>query len=112
MRLNRYFLRAALFAALMFLLPSLLLAQSVVTGALNGTVTDPSNAVVVGATVTLTSTTTGEALVTRTSTIHKFAESGDENAIESIFFASRTIRGFDVYLAQCAVGAERSHGSA
>jgi len=68
MRLNRYFLRAALFAALMFLLPSLLLAQSVVTGALNGTVTDPTNAVIVGATVTLTSTTTGEALVSQTST--------------------------------------------
>ena len=68
MRLNRYFLRAALFAALMFLLPSLLLAQSVVTGALNGTVTDPTNAVIVGATVTLTSTTTGAALVTQTST--------------------------------------------
>ena len=73
MRLNRYFLRAAVFAALMFLLPSLLLAQSVVTGALNGTVTDPSNAVIVGATVTLTSTTTGEALVTRTSTTGSYS---------------------------------------
>jgi hypothetical protein len=30
---------------------------------------------------------------------HKFTESGDENAIESIFFASRTIRGFDVSVA-------------
>ena len=57
----------------MFLLPSLLLAQSVVTGALNGTVTDPSNAVIVGATVALTSTTTGEALVTRTSTTGSYS---------------------------------------
>jgi Carboxypeptidase regulatory-like domain/TonB-dependent Receptor Plug Domain len=68
MRLNKYFLPATLFAALLFLLPRLLLAQSIVTGALTGTVTDPSNAVIVGATVTLTSTTTGAALVTQTST--------------------------------------------
>jgi Carboxypeptidase regulatory-like domain/TonB-dependent Receptor Plug Domain len=66
MRLNRYFLPAAMFAALLFLFPGLLLAQSVVTGALNGTVTDPSGAVIAGATVTLTSTTTGAALVTQT----------------------------------------------
>ena len=55
-----------MFAALLFLFPGLLLAQSVVTGALNGTVTDPSGAVIAGATVTLTSTTTGAALVTQT----------------------------------------------
>ena len=42
MRLNRYLLPVALFAALLFLFPRLLVAQSVVTGALNGAVTDPS----------------------------------------------------------------------
>src|ERR1700728_5092975 len=67
MRLNKYFLRAVLFATFLFLLPRLLLAQSVVTGALNGTVTDPSGAVIVGANVTLTSTDTGAALTVVTS---------------------------------------------
>src|ERR1700693_2562614 len=67
MRLNKYFRLGALFAALLFLLPLLLSAQSVVTGALNGTVTDPSGAVIVGATVTLTSTDTGASLTTQTS---------------------------------------------
>ena len=59
MRLNKYFRLGALFAALLLLLPAMLSAQSVVTGALNGTVTDPSGAVIVGATVTLSSTDTG-----------------------------------------------------
>jgi hypothetical protein len=51
----------AVFAALLFL-PSISMAQSVVTGAINGTVTDPSGAVIVGAAVTLTSPSTGAAL--------------------------------------------------
>jgi Carboxypeptidase regulatory-like domain/TonB-dependent Receptor Plug Domain len=55
----------AVFAALLFL-PSISLAQSVVTGAINGTVTDPSGAVIVGATATLTSTATGAALTAET----------------------------------------------
>ena len=42
-------LLVALFAALL-LLPGIALAQSVVTGAINGTVTDPSGAVIAGAT--------------------------------------------------------------
>jgi hypothetical protein len=67
MRSNQYFRLGALFAALLLLLPSLLSAQSVVTGALNGTVTDPSGAVIVGATVTLTSTDTGASLTTQSS---------------------------------------------
>jgi len=66
MRSNQYFRLGALFAALLLLLPSLLSAQSVVTGALNGTVTDPSGAVIVGATVTLSSTDTGASLTTQT----------------------------------------------
>jgi hypothetical protein len=66
MRLNKYFRLGALFAALLLLLSAMLSAQSVVTGALNGTVTDPSGAVIVGATVTLTSTDTGAALTTQT----------------------------------------------
>jgi hypothetical protein len=55
----------AVFAALL-LLPSISMAQSVVTGAITGTVTDPSGAVVVGATATLTSTATGAALTAET----------------------------------------------
>ena len=51
-------------AGLMALTPSLL-AQSAGTGALTGTVSDPTGAVVPGATVTLTSTDTNQ---TRTAT--------------------------------------------
>jgi Carboxypeptidase regulatory-like domain/TonB-dependent Receptor Plug Domain len=51
----------AMFAALL-LLPSVIMAQSEVTGAINGTITDPSGAVIAGATVTLTSPATGESL--------------------------------------------------
>ena len=68
MRLNKYFRLGALFAALLLLLPVMLSAQSVVTGALNGTVTDPSGAVIVGGTVTLTSSDTGASLTTQTGT--------------------------------------------
>ena len=53
----------AVFAALL-LLPGVSMAQSVVTGAINGTVTDPSGAIIVGATVTLTSPSTGAVLNT------------------------------------------------
>jgi hypothetical protein len=56
----------AVFAALLLLLPSISRAQSVVTGAITGTVTDPSGAVIVGATATLTSTATGAALTAET----------------------------------------------
>src|ERR1700691_4140392 len=66
MRLKKYFRLGALFAALLLLLPAMLSAQSVVTGALNGTVTDPSGAVIVGATVSLSSTDTGASLTTQT----------------------------------------------
>jgi Carboxypeptidase regulatory-like domain/TonB-dependent Receptor Plug Domain len=51
----------AMFAALL-LLPSVIMAQSVVTGAINGTVTDPSGAVIAGAAITLTSPATGASL--------------------------------------------------
>jgi len=51
----------ALFAALL-LLPGMTMAQSIVTGAINGTVTDPSGAVIAGASVALSSTATGAAL--------------------------------------------------
>jgi hypothetical protein len=59
MNWNRFLV--AMFAALL-LLPSVIMAQSVVTGAINGTVTDPSGAVIAGASVTLTSPATGESL--------------------------------------------------
>ncbi len=67
MRFCKYFRLAALFAAALLLLPNLASAQSIVTGAINGTISDPSGAVIVGASVTLTSKTTGAALTTETS---------------------------------------------
>jgi hypothetical protein len=51
----------ALFAALLFL-PSISMAQSIVTGAISGTVTDPSGAVIVGANLALKNPATGESL--------------------------------------------------
>src|SRR5580700_4455359 len=58
-------LLVAMFAALL-LLPSIAMAQSEVTGGINGTVTDPSGAVIAGATVTLSSSATGTALTAQT----------------------------------------------
>ena len=66
MKLKLIFKVVTLFAVLMLLLPALTSAQSIVTGAVNGTVTDPSGAVMVGATVTLTSTATSAALTGET----------------------------------------------
>src|ERR1700720_4326661 len=53
----------AVFAALL-LLPGITMAQSIVTGAISGTVTDPSGAVIVGANLTLKNPGTGESLTT------------------------------------------------
>src|SRR5271156_4056507 len=64
MRLNRRFRLAALLAALVLMLPALVSAQSIVTGAVSGIVTDPSGAVIVGAGVTLKNNATGEVLST------------------------------------------------
>jgi hypothetical protein len=66
MRLNKHSRLAAVFAALLLLAPAVFSAQSVVTGALTGTVSDPSGAVIVGASVTLTSKDTGAALTAAT----------------------------------------------
>jgi Carboxypeptidase regulatory-like domain/TonB-dependent Receptor Plug Domain/TonB dependent receptor len=62
----------AVFAALL-LLPGVALAQSTVTGAINGTVTDPSGAVISGASVTLTSTATGESFTTQSNTTGSYS---------------------------------------
>jgi hypothetical protein len=51
----------AVFAALLFL-PSISMAQSIVTGAISGTITDPSGAVIVGASLSLKNPATGESL--------------------------------------------------
>jgi hypothetical protein len=67
MRLSKHFKLAALFAALLLLLPSLISAQSVITGAIGGTITDPSGAVIVGATVNLKNGATSEVLATTSS---------------------------------------------
>ena len=53
----------AVFAALL-LLPGISMAQSIVTGAISGTVADPSGAVIVGASLTLKNNATGESLTT------------------------------------------------
>ena len=60
---KRFFV--AVFAALL-LLPSISLAQSVVTGGVSGVVTDPSGSVIVGATVNLKNNETGESQSTTT----------------------------------------------
>src|SRR5271154_4536689 len=62
MRLKQWFGLAALLAVLMLLLPGQIGAQSIVTGAVGGTVTDSSGAVIAGATVTLKSNDTGAVL--------------------------------------------------
>ncbi len=56
-------------AALMLLLPTVVGAQSAVTGAIGGVVTDASGAVISGANVTLTSTDTSAAISATTSSI-------------------------------------------
>jgi hypothetical protein len=55
----------AMFAALL-LLPSVSMAQSIVTGAVGGVVTDPSGSVIVGASVTLKTNETGAIQTTTT----------------------------------------------
>jgi hypothetical protein len=62
MRFDKYFRLAVSFVALLFLLPTLVSAQSVVTGGLTGIVTDPSGSVIVGATVNLKNQSTSEVL--------------------------------------------------
>lgn len=64
----------ALLAVLGLIIPGLLKAQSIVTGGIAGAVTDPSGGVIVGATVTLKSTGTGETqvAVTNSSGIFNF----------------------------------------
>src|ERR1700720_355764 len=64
MRLSNHFRLAVLFAGLLLLLPTLISAQSIVTGAIGGTITDPSGAVIVGATVNLKNGATSEVLST------------------------------------------------
>jgi hypothetical protein len=62
LRFDRYFRLAVSFIALLLLLPTLISAQSIVTGAISGTITDPSGAVIVGATLNLKNNATGEML--------------------------------------------------
>ena len=69
MNWKRFFV--AVFAALL-LLPSISMAQSIVTGAISGTVTDPSGAVIVGANLSLKNNSTGESLTTTSGTTGGF----------------------------------------
>jgi hypothetical protein len=68
MRFKQPFGLAALLAALMLLLPGMAAAQSVVTGAVSGTVTDSSGAVIAGATINLRSNDTAAVLFATTNT--------------------------------------------
>src|SRR5271155_2082695 len=68
MRYKQPFGLAALLAALMLLLPGMAAAQSTVTGAISGTVTDSSGAVIAGATISLRSNDTGTVLAATSST--------------------------------------------
>jgi hypothetical protein len=61
----------AVFAALL-LLPGISMAQSIVTGAISGTVTDPSGAVIVGANLSLKNNSTGESFTANTNTTGGF----------------------------------------
>src|ERR1700735_394882 len=60
LRFESYFRPAVSFVALLFLLPTVVSAQSVVTGGLTGIVTDPTGSVIVGATVNLKNQSTSE----------------------------------------------------
>jgi hypothetical protein len=63
----------AVLAVVALLVPSVLLAQNSTTGAISGTVTDPSNAVVGSAAITLTNTETGISATTTTSSVGAFS---------------------------------------
>src|SRR5437773_7418799 len=60
MRITQYLKYLALFPLMLFVICGAAKAQSIVTGAINGTVTDASGAVVADANVTLTSEATQE----------------------------------------------------
>src|SRR3984957_11863890 len=61
-RSDKYFRLAVSLIALLLLLPTLVSAQSVITGGLTGIVSDPSGSVIAGAAVTLKNQATGEIL--------------------------------------------------
>ena len=66
MRFTWFAKSIVLIALLALLVPSVMLAQNVVTGGISGTVTDPSGAVVPNATLNLKSSSTGETQTTTT----------------------------------------------
>src|SRR5208282_142988 len=72
MRFKQLFGLAALLAALLLLLPGMAGAQSIVTGAVGGIVTDSSGAVIAGAEVNLKSNDTGSVLSSTTTTSGSF----------------------------------------
>src|ERR1700733_2211617 len=63
-RFHKHFRLAVSFLALLLSLPTLISAQSIVTGAISGIISDPSGAVIVGATLNLRNNATGEMLTT------------------------------------------------
>lgn len=75
-RVSVVLLAIAAAAALMFIAPVAAWGQAMVSGSVVGTVVDPSNAIIVGATVTLTDTTTKSARTTKTNSEGRFAFPG------------------------------------
>ena len=62
MRITQYLKYLALFPLMLFVICGGAKAQSIVTGAINGTVTDQSDAVVDGAKVVITNNATGQTI--------------------------------------------------
>ena len=102
---KRFFV--AVFAALL-LLPSISLAQSVVTGGVSGVVTDPSGSVIVGATVNLKNNETAESQSTTTgsSGTYQFTllKPGTYVVSASQSGFKQTTESVDVLLGQIATG--------
>jgi hypothetical protein len=73
LRFAKYCRLAISFLALLLLLPALASAQSVVTGGVTGVITDASNSVIVGATVSLKNQATGELLSATTGSTGTYA---------------------------------------
>src|SRR5580698_1803874 len=72
LRFEKYLRLAVSFIALLLLLPTLVSAQSVITGGLTGIVTDPSGSVISGAAVSLKNQSTSEVLPATTGSTGAF----------------------------------------
>src|SRR5580692_7518217 len=116
LRFDKYFRLAVSFIALLLLLPTLVSAQSVITGGLTGIVTDPSGSVISGAAVSLKNQSTSEVLS---------ATTGPTGAYQftllkpGIYVVSVSLTGFkqvsetvEVILGQSALASDKLEGGA